>query len=78
MFCINLDVCLNIFECKYVIFELLCLVLIIFVFDYFQSNRLDICCCVKLEKLKKNEVLEGILFKIFKNFYLEVLLFKFV
>lgn len=60
------------------LFELLCLVSITLVFDYFQSNRLDICCCVKLEKSKKNEASEGILFKIFKNFYSEALLSKFV
>ncbi|XP_061187973.1 NPC intracellular cholesterol transporter 1-like [Saccostrea echinata] len=43
-----------------------------------ESNRLDICCCVQLDKTKKERNSEGILFKIFKNFYSKALLSKVV
>ena len=40
-----------------------------------QSNRLDLCCCVQLDKTEKGGGgSEGVLFKIFKNFYSEALL----
>ena len=44
-----------------------------------QSNRLDLCCCVQLDKTKKGGGgSEGVLFKIFKNFYSEALLSRVV